>query len=116
MKSFRQLVYPYMVWISLFILVPMLLIVLYAFTKQGNSVNSIQFTLDNFVSFFNEDFIKVLVRSFIMASSTTILCVLIGYPTALAISKLKVSSQALVILVVTAPQWINMLIRTYAWI
>lgn len=116
MKSFRRLVHPYILWIGIFIVMPMLLIVLYAFTKQGNSVNSIQFTLDNFIQFFNEDFIKVLVRSFLMATSTTILCVLIGYPTALAISKLKPTIQPIVILIVTAPQWINMLIRTYAWI
>ncbi len=116
MKSFKQLVYPYMGWIAIFIVAPMLLIVLYAFTSEGNSVTTINFTLSNFVKFFNADFIKVLVRSFTLAFFTTILCVLIGYPTAYAISKLKVKNQAIVILLVTAPQWINMLIRTYAWI
>ncbi|NLC33955.1 MAG: ABC transporter permease [Erysipelothrix sp.] len=116
MKSFRQLVYPYMIWIGLFIVVPMLLIVLYAFVQPGNSVTTIKFTLDNFLQFFNEDFIRVLLRSFAMALVTTILCLLIGYPTALAITKLKPSIQPLIILIVTAPQWVNMLIRTYAWI
>lgn len=116
MNQFRKLVYPYIGWITLFIVVPMLLIVLYAFTSEGNSVNTINFTLDNFVKFFNPDFIKVLVRSFSLAFITTLLCVTIGYPVAYSISKLKPSIQPLMIILVTAPQWINMLIRTYAWI
>lgn len=116
MKSFRQLVYPYMVWIGIFIVVPMLLILLYAFTKEGNSVNTLQFTLENFINFFNPDFLRVLGRSFMLALVTTVLCVLIGYPVAYAISKLSPRVQPLMIILVTAPQWINMLIRTYAWI
>ncbi len=116
MNQFRKLVYPYIGWITLFIVFPMLLIVLYAFTSEGNSVNTINFTLDNFVKFFNPDFIKVLVRSFTLAFITTLLCVIIGYPVAYSISKLKSSIQPLMIILVTAPQWINMLIRTYAWI
>lgn len=51
MKSFARMLYPYLVWIAIMILAPMLLIVLYAFTKQGNSVLTLQFTLDNFARF-----------------------------------------------------------------
>lgn len=116
MKQFRQLVYPYIFWISIFIVLPMLLIVLYAFTTEGNSVSTIHFTFDNFIKFFNADFLRVLGRSFVLAFITTLLCVLIGYPVAYSISKLKPSIQSIMILLVTAPQWINMLIRTYAWI
>lgn len=116
MKEFRRLVIPYSIWITMFIVIPMLLIVLYAFTSEGNSVNTINFTLENFIKFFNPDFLKVLVRSFTLALVTTVLCVLIGYPVAYSISKLKPSVQPLMIILVTAPQWINMLIRTYAWI
>ncbi len=116
MRQFRQLVYPYIFWISVFIVLPMLLIVLYAFTTEGNSVSTIHFTFDNFIKFFNADFLRVLGRSFVLAFITTLLCVLIGYPVAYSISKLKPSIQPIMILLVTAPQWINMLIRTYAWI
>ena len=116
MKEFKRLVYPYMIWITIFIVLPMFLIVLYAFTKEGNSVNTIQFTFENFVKFFNADFLRVLGRSFGLAFITTLLCVLIGYPVAYSISKLTPRIQPVVIILVTAPQWINMLIRTYAWI
>lgn len=116
MKAFRRLVYPYMFWISIFIVLPMFLIILYAFTSFGNTVTTISFTLDNFYKFFNVDFMRVFLRSFALALSTTVLCVLIGYPTAYAISKLSPTYQPFFIILVTAPQWINMLIRTYAWI
>ncbi|NLC54699.1 MAG: ABC transporter permease [Erysipelothrix sp.] len=116
MRSFKSLVYPYIVWISIFIVIPMFLILLYAFTSPGNVVTTINFTFDNFYKFFNPDFIRVLGRSFVLAVTTTFFCVLIGYPVAYSISKLKPRWQGLFIILVTAPQWINMLIRTYAWI
>ena len=116
MKSFRRLVYPYIVWAAIFIVVPMLIIAFYAFTKQGNDVRTVLFTLNNFVRFFSDQlFISVLVRSLILAVITTLICILIGYPAAYVIAKLKPNSQGLMVLLITAPTLINMLVRTYAW-
>ena len=116
MKSFRRLVYPYIVWSGIFIVVPMLIILFYAFTKEGNAVLTIHFTLDNFIRFFlDEIFIQVLIRSVILAIITTIICILIGYPAAYFIAKLKPNSQSVMVLLITLPMWINMLVRTYAW-
>lgn len=98
------------------IIVPMLMIVLYAFTVQGNSVLTLQFTLDNFARFFSDSiFPTVLWRSLKMAVVTTVICIAIGYPMAYAMAKQKPHSQALSVLLVTLPMWINMLVRTYAW-
>ena len=116
MKSFRRLVYPYIVWAAIFIVVPMLIIAIYAFTRQGNDVRTVLFTLNNFVRFFSDQlFISVLVRSLILAVITTLICILIGYPAAYVIAKLKPNSQGLMVLLITAPTLINMLVRTYAW-
>ena len=116
MKSFRRLVYPYIVWAAIFIVVPMLIIAFYAFTRQGNDVRTVLFTLNNFVRFFSDQlFISVLVRSLILAVITTLICILIGYPAAYVIAKLKPNSQGLMVLFITAPTLINMLVRTYAW-
>lgn len=116
MKSFRRLVYPYIVWSSIFIVIPMLLIVMYAFTKEGNSTLTLNFTIDNFVRFFQDQiFIQVLLRSFKLAVVTTIICIIIGYPCAYFIASLKPNSQGIMVLLVTLPMWINMLVRTYAW-
>ena len=98
------------------IVAPMLLIVLYAFTKQGNDVLTLQFTLDNFIRFFSDSiFPAVLWRSLKIAFITTVICVLLGYPTAYFMAQLKPNSRSIMVLLITLPMWINMLVRTYAW-
>lgn len=97
------------------IVIPMVLIIVYALTKQGNDVATLQFTLDNFIKFFTDpDFLRTLWLSLRIALITTVLCILIGYPVAYAISQSK--HRNFLILLVTLPMWINMLVRTYAWI
>lgn len=116
MKSFRRLVYPYMIWAAIIIVVPMLIIVFYAFTVDGNSVLNVKFSFENFVRFFSDvTFTNVLLRSIKIALVTTIICILVGYPCAYFIAQLKPNSQALMVLLITMPQLINMLVRTYAW-
>lgn len=116
MKSYAGLVKPYIVWMGLFIVVPMLLIVLYAFTVRGNSIITFRFTIDNFLRFFDPVFIRVLIKSLEVALITTIFCIFLGYPIAYIIAQQKESNQTLLILLITLPMWINMLVRTYAWI
>ena len=116
MKSFKRLVYPYLVWAGILIVLPMLIILFYAFTVEGNSLIHINLSIQNFVRFFSDPiFINVLLRSLKLAFITTIICILIGYPAAYFIASLKPNSQTLMVLLVTAPQLINMLVRTYAW-
>ena len=116
MKSFRRLVYPYMVWAFIIIVLPMLIMLFYAFTVDGNSVLNVKFTFENFVRFFSDSiFLNVLIRSIKIALVTTLICILIGYPAAYFIASLKGDSQTLMVLMVTLPQLINMLVRTYAW-
>lgn len=116
MKAFRRLVYPYLVWGALLIVVPMIIITFYAFTTSGNSVLLFNFTLSNFVKFFTDQmFVDILVKSLVLAFITTAICILLGYPAAYFIAKLKPNSQTLMILLITAPTLINMLVRTYAW-
>lgn len=117
MKSFRRLAVPYLIWSVLLLLLPMLLIVFYSFIRPGNSVISFQLTLDNYIKFFTDkDFLIILVRSLTIAVKTTVLCLLIGYPIAYYISKCRPAVQQALVLCVTVPMWINMLVRTYAWI
>ena len=54
MRQFRSMVYPYVVWIAIMIVVPMLMILLYAFTGEGNDVTTFRFTLENFGRFFSD--------------------------------------------------------------
>ena len=116
MKQFRSMAYPYVAWIAILIILPMLLIIAYAFTVEGTAFFQGQFTLDNFARFFSDAvFFQVLIRSMRTAIITTIVCLLLGYPAAYAISRSGMSSTKL-ILIITLPTWINMLVRTYAWV
>ena len=116
MKKFRSMTYPYVVWIGIMIVVPMLLIMLYAFTVDGNDVTSFQFSFANFRRFVTDPvFMEVLGRSLYIAVITTVICVLLGYPVAYLIAQLPSQSNTLMILLITMPTWINMLVRTYAW-
>ncbi|MDY4443445.1 MAG: ABC transporter permease [Butyricicoccus sp.] len=116
MKQFRSMAYHYVAWITILIILPMLLIIAYAFTVEGTAFFQGQFTLDNFARFFSDAvFLQVLIRSMRTAIITTIVCLLLGYPAAYAISRSGMSSTKL-ILVITLPTWINMLVRTYAWV
>jgi len=116
MKSFVRMSYPYILWIAVFIVAPMIMILLYALTRTGNGTLTFQFTLENFSRFFSDpDFLRVLWTSLRIALITTVFCILIGYPAALFIANLPEKRQTLMILLLTLPMWINMLLKTYAW-
>jgi len=116
MKSFFRMSYPYILWIAVFIVAPMVMILLYAFTRSGNSTLTFQFTLENFTKFFSDaTFMRVLGTSLRIALFTTVFCLLIGYPAALFIANRSERTQTMMVLLLTLPMWINMLLKTYAW-
>ncbi|WMI81081.1 ABC transporter permease [Anaerotignum sp. MB30-C6] len=116
MRQFRNMAMPYIVWMVVMIVLPMLLIMLYAFTDQGNDVATIRFTLENFTRFFSDKvFMSVLKRSLYIAVVTTVICIFLGYPIAYVIANRSEKSKMFWILLITLPTWINMLVRTYAW-
>ncbi len=117
MKKFSQLALPYIVWAIMMLLLPMGLIALYSFMEGGNSIISFRFTLEHYVTFFtDQDFLLILWRSILIAVKTTIICLLLGYPAAYFIARSSEKVQNVLILCITLPMWINMLVRTYAWI
>ena len=117
MKKFRQLTIPYLVWSFMMLLVPMLLIAVYSFIQPGNSIIHFQLSLNNYIRFFTDKaFLLVLGRSLLIAIKTTVLCFLLGYPIAFYISRCSEKTQGFCIMAITLPMWINMLVRTYAWI
>lgn len=101
---------PYVIFLVIFVVLPLLLIVLYAFQDaEGN------FTLQNFVHFFNQPEVKhIFVYSVVIALITTAICLLLGYPAAYIMSRMQSSSAVIVIMLFILPMWINMLIRTMA--
>ena len=112
-QSESRLATPYAIWSVLFIVIPLILIVFFSFTKQVDG--RYMFTLDNFDKFFNVMYFKVVRRSLVLAFISTVLCLIVGYPTAYIISKAKPSRRATLLLLCILPMWMNFLIRTYAW-
>ena len=117
MKKFSQLAIPYIVWAAMMLILPMALIALYSFMKQGNEIISFSFTLEHYKKFFTDpDFLLILWRSLVIAVKTTLICLAIGYPAAFFISRCSEKAQNIIVLAITLPTWINALVRTYAWI
>lgn len=117
MKKFSQLALPYIIWAALMLILPMALIAAYSFMDQGNSIISFSFTLEHYKKFFTDpDFLLILWKSIVIAVKTTIICFLLGYPIAYFIAGSREKVQNILILCITIPMWINMLVRTYAWI
>ena len=117
MKKFSQLAIPYIVWAAMMLILPMALIALYSFMKQGNEIISFSFTLEHYKKFFTDpDFLLILWRSLVIAVKTTLICLAIGYPAAFFISRCSEKVQNIIVLAITLPTWINALVRTYAWI
>ena len=101
--------YPYIVWMLLFILSPMILIFYYAFTGEGG------FTLQYLVSALDADNLTVLWDSIRLALYTTVICLLLGYPVALMLSRMRKATATLLSVFFIVPMWMNFLLRTYAW-
>lgn len=112
-QSESRLATPYAIWSVLFIVIPLILIVFFSFTKQVDG--RYMFALDNFDKFFNVMYFKVVRRSLVLAFISTVLCLIVGYPTAYIISKAKPSKRATLLLLCILPMWMNFLLRTYAW-
>ena len=116
MRQFKSMAYPYIVWIAAMIVVPMLMILMYALTVKGNDVTTFRFTFENFGRFFSDAiFVEVLKRSLFIAVVTTIICIVLGYPAAYIIAQVQGKKKMILVLLITLPMWINMLVRTYAW-
>ncbi|MDN6009134.1 MAG: ABC transporter permease, partial [Lactobacillus sp.] len=101
---------PYLAWIILFVFLPILLILWYSFTDSSHS-----FTLSNYVTFFkNGTFLKMMINSFWYAFLITLITLLISYPAAYFLTKMK--NQQLWLLLIILPTWINLLLKAYAFI
>ena len=110
-KSFgnKLLACPYIVWSAIFIIVPLLIMFYFALTDQNGA-----FTLANLAGLGR--FKKAFAISIVYAIIATIITLLLAYPMAYFMTKLKVSSQKMIMMIVMLPMWMNFLIRTYSWI
>jgi len=99
---------PYVMWMALFTVLPIIMVVFYAFSSADGG-----FTLSNFATM--GDYAVVFTRSFELALIATAVCVLIGYPVSYFMAKEGPGFQRVAMLLIMLPMWINFLLRTYAW-
>lgn len=112
----RYFAYPYLVWMIIFIVFPSILVLLYSVTtKESNGLTTINFTLKNFVDFFDPIYLNILWDSIFLAAISTVICLLLGYPAAYIISNANMSRRNILLFLCILPMWMNMLLRTYAW-
>lgn len=113
-KNKSILAYPYIIWSALFIVIPLILVLVFSFTVENG--DKLIFSLENYKRLINPIYLKVFLRSIILAGSSTIICLLVGYPVAYIISKAHISKRNTLILLFILPMWMNFLLRTYAWV
>ena len=104
---------PYVVWMALFTVIPVILVVIYAFTAVDLKTGEIYPTLGNFAQM--GTYAVVFVRSFKLALIATIICLLIGYPVSYLMAKEGPGFQKIAMVLIMLPMWMNFLLRTYAW-
>ena len=99
---------PYVVWMAIFVVAPIVLMVVYAFsTADGH------FTLRNFSQM--GTYAVVFGRSFKLAIIATLICLLIGYPLSYFMAKEGMRFQKVAMVLIMLPMWMNFLLRTYSW-
>ncbi|MEE0913521.1 MAG: ABC transporter permease [Ruminococcus sp.] len=108
MKS-RKPSIPYIIWMLVFTMIPIIMIGITAFTdKNGN------FSLEPFTKAFF--YTEVFLHSLWIAFISTLICLVIAYPLAYLITRMKESTQNTVIMLLMVPMWMNFLLRIYAWV
>ncbi len=118
--SRKQLGIPYGVFMLFFVVLPLLLIVLYAFTVEThepttNDIAYFSFSFENFVYFFGSSAnIRAIYVSFGLAIITTVICLLVAYPVAYILARSKMKWKNVILMLFILPMWINFVLRTAA--
>ena len=99
---------PYVIWMALFVVAPIIMVVIYAFSTADGGA-----TLANFAKM--GTYTVVFTRSFRLALIATAVCLLIGYPVSYMMSKEGPRFQRLAMVLIMLPMWMNFLLRTYSW-
>mgnify|MGYP000568767852 CR=1 FL=1 len=108
--------FPYIIYALIFFLAPVLLIVYYSFTTKTDMGTIL--SILNFKRFFDPEspqYMIVLLKSFKISLYCTVICLLLGYPMALILSRLNPSVRNILSMLFILPMWMNFLLRTYAW-
>ncbi len=108
-KNSKSALFPYVIWIALFVIAPIALIIYYSLQDLEG-----KFTLGNYAAFFSTVYLKMTLSSFWYAFLITFFTLLVSYPVAYLLTKTKHKHLWLMLIII--PSWINLLLKTYAFI
>ncbi len=106
----KSLGIPYAVFLVFFVIIPMLVIVFYAFTDKNNHISFV-----NFINFFSDPTkLSTIVYSLVIALITTAVCLVIAYPVAYILARSKMKQKYVILMLFITPMWINFVLRVNA--
>ncbi len=107
----RFLAAPFSVWAVGFTIIPLLIVVYYAFTDNETG----KFTLSNLAEISTPENMKALVLALLLSIVSTMICLILAYPLAMILSQKSVNQTSFIVLIFILPMWMNFLLRTLAW-
>ena len=106
----RYLAGPYIIWMTGFTIIPLLMIFYYGLTDRSGA-----FTLDNVLAISTAEHMKALLLSLVLAAASTAVCLIIAYPLSLILRRRHIGRGSFVVFIFILPMWMNFLLRTMAW-
>ncbi len=112
----KYLVYPHLLWMLIFVLVPILLVLVYSFEAIGINGEMI-FSLENYQKLVDANYLNIFLKSVYLAVISSIICVALGYPISMILAnREKRTGKSGLVWIFILPMWMNMLLRTYSWL
>lgn len=109
-RNTKWLSFPYIIWMTGFIIIPLIVILYYGLTTKDKNL-----TLDNVATILNPTNLDALVLSLKLSGKSTMICLLLAYPLAMILSKSKKKNNSFIVMIIILPMWMNFLLRTIAW-
>lgn len=112
----KFLSYPHLLWMLIFVLVPIFLVLIYSFQAAGIDGEAV-FSLENYQKILNPDYLNIFLKSVYLAAISSVICLALGYPIAMILAnREKKTKKSGMVWVFILPMWMNMLLRTYSWL
>lgn len=107
---------PVTLWLLLLVAIPLIYVVFMTFCSLDSNYNLVfSFTLENYKRLFDANYVQIYAQSLLIAFSTTLICIVVGYPFAFLIARVFTRKKAILYMLVIIPFWTNSLIRIYGW-
>jgi spermidine/putrescine transport system permease protein len=117
MNKTKWLLTPVLIWLGLFLIVPMLIVVAMSFMQRDTLGNVVyHFSWEGYMTFWDSLYLGIYWDTMVLSVTTTLICLFVSYPLAYYIAGSSPRMQNWGLILITIPFWINFLIRTYAWV